>query len=201
MKLHDLKPSSNAKRVRITALELALPLELSPVNPAQGDNRRPDYLGKNPMGKVPTLEDGDFVLWESLAIMGYLCSKVPGQTLLPTEPRAHADVQRWLFFGATHVQPWIGVYGMETSMKPQRGEPTNEGALSQAKADLARFLPVLEERLGASEYLTGAFSLADIGVGCSVERLASLKFDLSAYPNIGRWLQRLQQRPAWQKAA
>lgn len=88
MRLHDLKMSSNAKRVRVTAFELNLPLELVPVNPQAGENRRPEYLGKNPMGKVPTFEDGDFVLWESLAIMEYLCSKAPGQTLLPADARA-----------------------------------------------------------------------------------------------------------------
>lgn len=201
MRLHDLKMSSNAKRVRVTAFELNLPLELVPVNPQAGENRRPEYLGKNPMGKVPTFEDGDFVLWESLAIMEYLCSKAPGQTLLPADARAHAEVQRWLFFSSQHIQPWQGVVGSETWLKPMRGEPTNEGALEYARTELKRFLPVLDEQLANRESLTGAFSLADIGVGCTLERLVTLKYDLSGYKNVVRWIERLQQRPAWQKAA
>src|SRR5678815_5249851 len=95
MKLHYGTLSSSSRRVTIVASILGIPLELHPVD-LRDKAARAALERKNPNSKIPVLEDGDFVLWESNAIMQYLCEKTPGQTLLPSEVRARADVQRWL---------------------------------------------------------------------------------------------------------
>ena len=102
MKLYTSPFSSNARKPAMLAHLLPLQVELIVVDLAQGEQRRPPYLGFNPNGKVPTLVDGDFVLWESNAIMQYMAEQVPGTPLYPQAPRRRADVNRWLFWAATH---------------------------------------------------------------------------------------------------
>jgi glutathione S-transferase len=201
MRLYQIPVSSNCKKVRVCAAELGTPLELVNLNVAAGANKAPDYLALNPMGKVPTLVDGDFVLFESAAICAYLCSKVPGQTLWPQEPRAQAEVLRWLLWGSWHVLPWAGAIVIERVIRPRQGQPVNEAAVAYALAELDRFVPVLDARLAEQEFAAGAFSVADIALGCGIERVAVAKLDLAPWPRVAAWLQRLQARDSWKRAA
>jgi len=195
MRLYDVHRSGNCKKVRIVIHELGLPVELVPINPMAGENRAPDYISKNPMGKVPTFEDGDFTLWESGAIIQYLCSKKPGQTLWPQDARAQADVLRWTLWGANHFQPWIGLLAVNKLFKPQ----PDPAAIAIATEELNRFVPVLEEQLSHGEYLSREYSLADIAVGCVAERGKDVGVTFG--PKASAWLDRLLARPAWVKAA
>ena len=202
MQLFDVPMSPHCKKVRICADELGLPLELVPVNPRAGDNRNPEYLAKNPMGKVPTLVDGDFSLWESGAILAYLAAKKPEKGLLPAEPRAHADVLRWMFWYASHLEPHTTALALERIYKKMRGQPGDDPHFIKAAEDqLARFLPVLEEQLKAHEFVTGHLSIADIAMGCTLEGAERYKLDLAPYPHIRGWLSRLQARDSWKKAS
>ena len=154
------------------------------------------------MGKVPTLVDGDFSLWESGAILAYLASKKPEAGLLPVEPRAHASVLRWMFWYASHIESNANLIAVERVYKPMMGQPGNDPALIAAgEKQLARFLPLLEEQLQAHEYVAGHFSIADIALGCTLENAGRFKLDLSPYPAISGWISRLQAREAWKKAA
>lgn len=201
MKLYDVASSSSCKKVRICAHELGLPLELVPVDPVAGGNRTPEYLSKNPMGKVPTLDDNGFVLWESGAILVYLAGKKPEVGLYPPAPVAQADILRWMFWGGAHVSPFMTMLALERVIKPRQGKPGNDPHLiAEAESELARFLPVLEEQLQTRAHVAGNYSIADIALGCSVEGASRFSFDLGKYPNIGTWLARVQAREAWQKA-
>jgi glutathione S-transferase len=200
MHLYQIPVSSNCKKVRVCAGELGIPLELVNLDVAAGANKKPDYLALNPMGKVPTLVDGDFVLFESAAICAYLCSKVPGQSLWPQEPRAQAEVLRWILWGSWHVLPWAGAVLVERVIKPRQGQPVNEAAVAYALAELDRFLPVLEARLREHEFVAGAFSIADIALGCGIERATVAKVDLACWARVVEWLRRLQARDAWKRA-
>src|SRR5690349_3867301 len=95
MRLYYSPFSPNARRALMTATHLGVPVERLLVDLRKGEQKRPEYLKLNPNGKVPTLDDDGFVLWESRSIMMYLCDKTPGQTLYPSELRARADVNRW----------------------------------------------------------------------------------------------------------
>src|SRR5579883_2888675 len=105
MRLYHHPYSSNARRAAMAAVALDAPVELVFVNLATREQRKPEYLRMNPAGKVPLLEDGDFYLSESQAIMQYLADKTPGQTLYPAGLCARADVNRWMFWCAHHFQP------------------------------------------------------------------------------------------------
>lgn len=203
MKLYNVQMSPHCRKVRICAHELGLPLEIVPVNPRSGENRTPDYLQKNPMGKVPTLVDGDFALWESGAILAYLAAKKPEKGLLPTEPRAHADVLRWMFWQANHLDSYMFILTLERFYKPaMMGVPGDEPHMVEyAEKGLARFLPVLEEQLKAHEFVTGRFTIADIALGCGLEGYERAKLDLAPFPNMRGWISRLQARESWKAQA
>jgi glutathione S-transferase len=196
MKLFSATYSPNGKRVRIGAAELGIELEPVVLDYTRGEHRSPDYLALNPMGKWPTLQDGDLILWESPAILLHLAHKKPG-VLWPSDPAAQADTMRWLFFTASHLDPYFTTLVVERFIKPRRGEPSDEAALAGAEAWLARFVPVVEEHLRGRPFLVGRFGLADITMGCTLELSPLVRYDLSKYPEINRWLAGLQARPTW----
>src|SRR5947207_14125122 len=104
MKLYGFPPSPNTWKVRAVARHLGLPLELQLVDLTKGQQRSPDYLALNPTGRTPTLVDGDFILWESNAIMQYIADR-KSSTLWPDDARARADIARW---DSWHLQHWSG---------------------------------------------------------------------------------------------
>ncbi|MHB8416559.1 MAG: glutathione S-transferase family protein [Myxococcales bacterium] len=197
MKLYDVPFSSNCRKVRIAAAELELPLELVPVEPRVGGVADPAYRAKNPMGKVPTLEDGGLVLWESTAICDYLASKRPERGLAPTDAAGRADMWRWLAWFSAHLQPWASVLAVERVLKPQRGAASDEHVVALAERELARFLPVLEAHLAGHGFLLPAYSIADICVGCGASALPRIGIDGARIPATMAWIERLEKREAW----
>jgi glutathione S-transferase len=121
LRLYYSPLSSTARRARMTAVQLGLPVDLVLVDLLRSEHRAPEFLRKNRNGLVPVLEDGDLTLTESHAIMQYLADKTPGQALYPQELAARADVNRWLFWNASHVQPAVSVLNWEHVVKPLIG--------------------------------------------------------------------------------
>lgn len=198
MKLYDVKGSPNCFKVRVLARELGLTLELVPIDLSRP--RSADHVARNPTGKVPTFIDDDgFVLWESAAILIHLAEKRPEARLLPGQAHARAEVMRWLFFSATHIQPWLSVLGQERILKARAGEPPDASVLSLAERELGRFLSVAAEGLAQRDYLAGEFSLADIAVGCTLEYCESRGLELEGYPRLVAWREQLRRRPSWRE--
>ncbi|HEY8089522.1 MAG TPA: glutathione S-transferase family protein [Polyangiaceae bacterium] len=199
MDLYSGVISPNGKRVRICATELGVAFEPRLLDFQKGENRSAEYLALNPMGKVPTLVDGDLVLWESAAILWHLAhtGQTGGGGLWPREPLAQADTMRWLFFCSCHVDPYFTTLVVERFIKARRGEAADEAAVAGAEKWLARFVPVLEQQLATREYVTGRFGIADIALGCTLELSPLVRFDLAPYPGVRRWLERLHARPSW----
>ena len=103
--------SANVQKVRWALAELGLAYEHIPVGGKYGGNREPAYLALNPNGLVPTLRDGDLVLWESHAILRYLAATYGAGSLWPESPSARAIVDQWTDWTATTFQPaWIGAF-------------------------------------------------------------------------------------------
>ena len=198
MELYTFPISPNGKRARIAAAELGIPLALRDLDFGKGENRAPDYLALNPTGKVPTLKDGDFGLWESAAIMCYLAQTRPGP-LWTGDAKTDADTLRWLFFCSCHIDPYFTTLVVERFIKARRGEPADDAQTAAAERWLARFVPVVEGQLGRGDYVTGRFGLADIALGCTLELSGPVRYDLAPYPAIRAWLARLQSRPSWYK--
>ena len=202
MKLYTNPMSPNCKRAAVTAAELGLPLEKVILDPSKGQNKTPEYLALNPMGKIPTFQDDDgWVLWESTAIALYLAEKHPQKGLLPaaSDVRARANVHRWLSWNASHLERGVyEVFGQRV-LRPMLGGTTDETIAAQGEKDLGRFLPVLNGLLEGKEWVAGTFGVADIALGVSTELLRhpGCKFDLTPYVHVGLWLDRLAARPSW----
>ena len=108
MKIYHFPYSPNSRRVLAVAFHLGLEPELIKVDLGQGEQMRAEFLRLNPNHAIPVLVAGDFVLWESVAIMQYLANQVSSNTLWPVEPKAQADVSRWLCWSLAHWGPPAG---------------------------------------------------------------------------------------------
>jgi glutathione S-transferase len=194
--------SSNSRRARMAAIHLGVRLDETVVDLAKGQQRTGDYLKLNPNGRVPVLVDDDFVLTESHAIMTYLADKTPGQTVYPTELRARADVNRWLFWSAHHFAPAIGVLNFERVVKGFIGgtaEPHEEARGERLVSELGR---VLDGHLAGKEWLaSGRLTLADLALAAPLMSRKPARLPLDGMPNVDAWFARVEALDAWKKTS
>ena len=154
MKLYINNLSPNSRKVTAVASHLNLDCEIVTVDFGKGENRTPEFLAINPNGKIPALQDGDFSLWESNAIMGYLCSKT--DTELWPKGNARYDINRWMHWELAHWGRWISSYAFETFLKGMLGlgDP-DQKAMDEATGFITKFGKVLDDHLATRNYLVG----------------------------------------------
>lgn len=201
MKLYIHPMSSNARRAHMAAIALGAKPELIVVDLAKGEQKKPEYLALNPNGKVPTLVDGDLVVWESMAIMTYLADKAPGQTLYPTDLATRTRVNQWLFWTSNHWSPAIGGLTYENFLKKMfgHGEP-NEYAVSRATANVKEYATTLDAHLAKNKYVAGdRLSLGDIAVVAPLMYIVPAKLPVENFANIARWFGEMKQTEAWKQ--
>jgi glutathione S-transferase len=156
-------------------------------------------LGRNPNGLVPVIVDGDFVLWESNSIIRYLAGKWAAQALLPIEPRARAEVDRWIDWQATEFNSaWRYAFSAIVRRDPAFTDAVH---IERSKQAWTRMLAILDGQLAATgAYVAGAtFTLADIPIGLSVNRWFLTPMDRPDFPAVSAYYERLSQRPAFLK--
>jgi glutathione S-transferase len=198
--LYDMPESPHARKVRLLAAELGIPLNCVRRDPRIGETRSPDYLAKNPNGKVPTLVEDDFVLWESPAILKYLAAKHPERKLAGADAEQAAQIDQWLFWWGCGPEAAIDALVWELLIKPKvLKQPGNDpGIIADAHTRINRFLPVLDKQLAGREFIVGPLSIADFAIGPRFDRAPEvLKFDVAPYTNIGAWMMRLRAKPYW----
>ncbi len=200
MKLYSVLLSPNALRSRLVIAELGLPVEIVEVDMAAGENRSPEYLALNPNGKVPTLVDGDFVLWESRAINAYLAAQRPESDLYPADPKRRARVDQWSYWQAVHYGPALQAISFQRVLKKVFGMgDSDEAAIAGELKTKDQLLPVLDAALAGRDYVEGTLSIADIALAGTLAVHGPAGFGIDAYPNIATWYERLSSRPAWQQ--
>jgi len=193
MQLHGYFRSGNTRKVRLCLAELGVHCELVVVDLSAGAQRSPDYLRLNPNGVVPTLVDGNLVLWESSAILLYLAEKYPHGGLLPQALDERARVYKWLVWQPATFNPPRQRLVAELA-KPEAARDVQ--AIAALRASIDRNLEILAESLGGNDYLLGRYTLADLVM---LPHLAALKDSGLALPGTVRhYLDRLAARPAWQ---
>lgn len=203
MRLYHHPYSFNARRAVLTALHLKAPVELVFVDLQKGEQRQPQFLKLNPNHRVPVLEDDGFVLWESYAIMQYLADKIPRQTLYPTETRARADVNRWLFWCSQHFSPAVGILNWEHVIKGMLGLGAADPAEVRRGEQLMReYGGVLDAHLSGRDWICGeALSLADIAIAVPLAATVPAKLPVVDLSNVQRWLATMQSLDAWKRTA
>ena len=153
----------------------------------------------NPNGLVPVIVDGDFVLWESHSILRYLANKWAAHALLPVEPRARAEVDRWIDWQATDFNgAWRYAFSALVRRNPAFGDP---GEVAASKEQWTRMVAILDGQLvRTGGYVAGnAFTLADIPIGLSVNRWFMTPFERPPFPAVEAYYERLGSRPAFLK--
>lgn len=203
MEFHYGRMSGNSARAAFGLEEAGVPYEPRLLDTKIGENRGPSYLRINPMGKIPSLVDGEVRLWESNAINWYVAEKFPGAGLLPATIDGRASVQRWLFFQSAHVSPaCMPIFRATNARVKAFWQVAGDSQAAEiGRKELSRYLPVIEEALAGRDWLEGRFSLADIAYAPHLALVAEGGFDFAPYPRLRAWLDRLQARPAWQKVA
>ena len=199
MKLHYGKLSSSSRRVTITAQMLGIELELHAVD-LRDREARAALEQLNPNTKIPVLEDGDFVLWESTAIMIYLCERTPGQDLYPAQARARADVNRWLSWSQAHWSVGIGGLGWENIWKKfVTGADPDPEQVKRHEGVFAQFATVLDGHLARRTWLVGdEVTLADIAIATPLMYTKWARLPIRPFTHVQEWFARVQALPAWQ---
>jgi len=200
MKLYQIPLSPNCQKVVALAHEVGVPLELAKVDVFKGESRTPAMLAKNPNGKLPILEDGDFVLWESTAMLAYIAAKAERADLAPTTPRERAEVDRWTSWQGAHFGPAIRKVAFERIVKKLAGlGAPDEAAVKVGIEEFAVVANVLEQSLGTKEYVCGRLTIADFALAPYAALTASCGLDLGAYPKASAWLGRMLARDSMKK--
>lgn len=193
--------SARTRSLRILWLleELGLPYELRTLAFSPDDLKSRAYLRIHPLGKVPSIEDGDVAMFESGAIVEYILERYGNGRLAPTPgSTARAAYLQWLHFGEATLLPPLSDMAQHTRFKPEAERIA--AVVTDARARLAKVLDTIEAALGGKPFLLGEeFCAADIMVGYGL--LLTRWFGaLDEYPNATAYLARLEQRPALQKA-
>ncbi|MCW5692893.1 MAG: glutathione S-transferase family protein [Pseudolabrys sp.] len=203
MKLHGFPPSPRTWAARAVAAQLGMPLELVLVDLSKGQQHAPDYRAINPTGRAPTLVDGDFVLWETTAIMQYLAGQKPN-TLWPDDARVRADIVRWQSWTLAHWEKDSCVpLVFERLVKPILGAgPPDEAVIARALENFARDARILETHLASQPYLVGqALTLADFSVAGPLVYAQQAGMPLADYPKLSEWFARVSALPCWKQTA
>jgi glutathione S-transferase len=193
--LHEYPASGNCYKIRLVAGHLGLPLERKTYDIMKGETRTPEFLRDvNANGRIPVLQDGDRFLTESNAICFYLAN---GSDLIPDGHFDQADMLRWMFWEQYSHEPniatlrfWIRNVGLDALTEAQRMQITGK-----REAGLAA-LKLMDDHLDSRRWFAGdRFSLADICLFAYTHVADEANFDLEAFPDIIRWMERIMTLP------
>jgi glutathione S-transferase len=202
IELYVFPPSPRAFQVMAIANHLGIDTTIRMVDLVKGDQKSPEYAALNPNMRMPTLKDGDYVLWESNAIAQYLAGKKPESGLLPTDEKGRLDVTRWQFWDLAHWHPVCAVFVFENIVKSvmlANGEP-DRAALAKATDEFHPLAKVLDGQLKGKRYVTGdTLTVADFSLGAAMNIADMAQYPVKSYGEIKRWHASLLELPAWRK--
>ena len=187
--------SGNVQKVVFLLEEMGLPYRREDYG-RQFNNTGGEYLRLNPRGKVPTLVDGETVIWESNTILRYLAAK-NGSPLYPSDPEKRSHVERWMdWLLASLNAPYVGIFKEAKKAPAERA-----GSWTADAKELATQLQLLDGQLAKQPYLAGSeFSIADVALAPIVARCLDFPVDLPALPHLKAWRERIAARPAFRRA-
>jgi glutathione S-transferase len=200
LKIWGRANSVNVQKVLWCLAELDLAHERTDAGMAFGKNNEPDYLAMNPNGRVPTLIDGDFVLWESNSIMRYLVlAYAPASPIYPTAPKRRAGVDRWLDWTLSTLQPVDRpVFWALVRTPPEQRDMVKIEKDVDAEAVQWR---IIDAQVASRRFIEGDdFSIADIALGAYARRWFGVEGVTKPHlAHLERWFAELASRPAFQK--
>jgi glutathione S-transferase len=193
-RLYDFLPSGNGYKVRLLLTQLGVPFELVELDITQGLTRRPEFLAKNPNGRIPTLEiEAGVFLPESNAILFYLAE---GTAFFPVDRLERAQVLQWMCFEQYSHEPNIATVRFWVThdlLTPER-----RAQLDQKRALGYAALDVMDQHLAKRSFFVGErYSIADIALYAYTHVAGEGGFDLTPYAALRDWLQRVRAQPRY----
>ncbi|QIL83237.1 glutathione S-transferase [Diaphorobacter sp. HDW4A] len=194
LRLWGRTSSINVRKVIWTAQELDLAVQRTDAGGQFGLVREAEYLGHNPNGLVPLIEDEDgYRLWESNVIVRYLCARYAHGGLYPDDIKARFVAEQWMDWQQTTFNP----AGRDAFIQLLRtpAEQRDDARIVQSVNATVPLLAMLEAHLAKNAYMTGEqFSMADIPIGCEIHRWFALPLQRPSMPHTERWFQSLVER-------
>lgn len=188
--------SHNVKKVVWFADEIGLPFVRHDVGGRFGMDDA--YLAKNPNALIPTIEDGDLILWESNAILRYLAARHGSPALWPADPAARAMADRWMDWQFAFADAQRDAFLALVRHKP---EERDMAALARSAQQSGKAMQILDEVLATQPWLSGdAFGLADVPMGVYAHTFFTLDMERPDVPHVRAWYDRLRARPAYARS-
>jgi glutathione S-transferase len=196
LKIWGRTTSSNVQKVLWCCAELNIEYDRVDHGGPFGGNRDPEYLRLNPNGLVPTVIDGDLVMWESNTICRYLCSTRNGDSLYPRDPGARTHVERWMDWQLSVIGAPMGalLQGLIRS-SPETRDPA---AIEAARRRAITAWEIVDDALKEQPYLGGeSLSLAEIVMGTHIYRWFNYAIERPNLPHLHAWYDRFRDRPGF----
>jgi glutathione S-transferase len=195
IKLYHAVPSSNSDRVKIALHEKGLAYEGIKLDLAKRDQKTPEHLQRNPYGKVPVIDDGGNVLFESCIINEYLDEKYPAPPLMPKDPYLRGRGRVLVDYGLNHLhEPY---WALRNEIFSKKEAERSESLMEEKRRMLRHLLRYLEDALGDRPYFLGGISLIDIDLWPRFARMED--YGVLPAPNLPRlnaWMERMKARPS-----
>jgi glutathione S-transferase len=198
LKIWGRTTSSNVQKVLWCCAELDIPFDRVDHGGPFGGNRDLDYLKLNPNGLVPTVIDGDLVMWESNTVCRYLCTTRDGERLYPRDPAARTHVERWMDWQLSVIGAPMGqlLYGLVRSTPETR----DAGAIEAARRRAITAWEIVDDAVKDQPYLAGeALSLAEIVLGTQIYRWYTFAIERPELPHLRAWYGRFCDRPGFKQ--
>lgn len=194
--IHGRNTSSNVQPVLWLLAELDLPHERLDVGGAFGGTDTPEYRAMNPMGLIPSMQDGDVTMFESQAILRYLAARY-GEQVWPADPTKRAPADQWMEWAKTTVAPQV-VYKIFWQLVRTPAATRDHAALEESIAATRQIMTVADAQLAKTDWLAGPeMTLADFTFGAQLYRYFTLPFERADLPALAAYYQRLCERPAY----
>ncbi len=198
LKIWGRATSSNVQKVLWCCAELDIPFERVDIGGPFGGNRDREYLAMNPNGLVPTVKDGDLIMWESNTICRYLATTRNGERLYPRDPAGRTHVERWMDWQLAVIGAPMGqlLFGLVRST-PETRDPAG---IEAARRRALTAWTIVEDELKNQPYLAGAeLSLAEIVLGTQIYRWFAFPIERPELPRLRAWYERLHARPGFKQ--
>lgn len=198
-------PTPNGLKITVALEEMELPYVIKPVAIGKGEQFNPGFLAISPNNRMPAIVDPDgpggapISVFESAAILQYLGRKTG--KLYPKDERRRVEVEEWLIWQVANIGPMFGQASHFKNYAPNLVDDPDKIAYSVARYfnEVNRLLGVMERRLDGREFLAGDYSIADIATYPWVKLAHGYQQDMSNFPCVQAWLDRIAARPAVQR--
>jgi len=198
LKIWGRTNSINVQKAMWLIAELELPHERFDAGMQYGTVNEDWYRAMNPNGRVPTIDDEGFVLWESNVVVRYLAAKYSANAWCPADLKKRIDAERWMDWTTSTVHPVMTplFWGLIRTA-PEKRDPA---VIEANRKEMEKLAAILDARLQGRQFLCGdTLTMGDIPIGCFIYRWYALPIERGEFPNLHAWYERLAARPAFRE--